>query len=125
MDRFYCQTRQDTTFCTTEGESTAPNGLFNFSRADWRVHFSGCWYDGCLVRIPEPAAIIPQACAQHYCPRQSAGRDRRAMEEAARALPLKRVTEPEDVAEAIGACVAHLRTATGTTVVIDGGRHLL
>lgn len=54
-----------------------------------------------------------------------AGRDRRAVEEAAKALPLKRVTEPEDVAAAIGACIAYLRTATGTTVVIDGGRHLL
>jgi 3-oxoacyl-[acyl-carrier protein] reductase len=53
-----------------------------------------------------------------------AGRDRRALDEAAQATPLKRVTEPEDVAEAIGACITHLRSATGTTIVIDGGRHL-
>jgi hypothetical protein len=49
-------------------------GLFNFSRADWRVNFSGCCYDSSLVRIPEPAAIIPQACAQHYCQRQTTGK---------------------------------------------------
>ena len=44
-----------------------------FSRADWHVNFSGCWYDGSRVRIPEPAAIIPQACAQHYCQRHTTG----------------------------------------------------
>ncbi|MGO8697804.1 MAG: hypothetical protein ACLQVY_08825 [Limisphaerales bacterium] len=49
-------------------------GLFNSSRAEWRVNFSGCCYDGSLVRIPEPAAIIPQACAQHYCQRQTPGK---------------------------------------------------
>jgi hypothetical protein len=48
--------------------------LFKFSRADWRVTSSGCWYDGNLVQIPEPAAIIPQACAQHYCQRHTAGK---------------------------------------------------
>jgi len=30
-----------------------------FYRADWHVNFSGCWYDGSRVRIPESAAIIP------------------------------------------------------------------
>jgi len=53
-----------------------------------------------------------------------AGRDRASMEEAAKSTPLKRVVEPEDVAQAIGACITHLRTATGTTIVVDGGRHL-
>jgi hypothetical protein len=48
-------------------------GLFNFSRAEIAAVFSGCCYDG-LVRIPEPAAIIPQACAQHYCQRQTTGK---------------------------------------------------
>jgi 3-oxoacyl-[acyl-carrier protein] reductase len=53
-----------------------------------------------------------------------ANRDRASMEEAAKATPLKRVVEPEDVADAIGACITHLRTATGVRIVIDGGRHL-
>lgn len=52
------------------------------------------------------------------------GRDRPTLEQAAQATPLKRVTEPEDVAETIGACIVHLRAATGTRIVIDAGRHL-
>jgi hypothetical protein len=48
--------------------------VFHFNRADWRVIFSAYWYDGSRVRIPEPAAIIPQACAQHYCQRQPTGK---------------------------------------------------
>jgi hypothetical protein len=56
-------------------EKAAPAwALFNFSRAAWRVNFSGCCYDCSLVRIPESAAIIPQACTQHYCQRQTAGK---------------------------------------------------
>jgi 3-oxoacyl-[acyl-carrier protein] reductase len=32
--------------------------------------------------------------------------------------------EPEDVAQAVMACVTHLRGATGTRIVVDNGRHL-
>ena len=53
-----------------------------------------------------------------------AGRDRKALEAKAQNLPLKRVVEPEDVAQAALACVCHLRTATGTSVVIDAGHTL-
>ncbi|HVL58467.1 MAG TPA: SDR family oxidoreductase, partial [Burkholderiaceae bacterium] len=53
-----------------------------------------------------------------------AGRDRAALEQAAQQVPLKRVVEPHDVAMAILACVTHLKTATGTRIVVDAGRHL-
>ena len=38
--------------------------------------------------------------------------------------PLGRVVTPEDVALAVLACVTHLKTATGTRIVIDGGHTL-
>jgi 3-oxoacyl-[acyl-carrier protein] reductase len=50
-----------------------------------------------------------------------AGRTRGELEKKAAATPLGRVVTPEDVAQAVLACVAHLRTATGTRIVIDGG----
>lgn len=50
-----------------------------------------------------------------------AGRSREEIERKARATPLGRVVTPEDVADAVLACVTHLKTATGTRIVIDGG----
>ena len=38
--------------------------------------------------------------------------------------PLGRAVGPKDVALAVLACVTHLRTATGTRIIIDGGQHL-
>jgi 3-oxoacyl-[acyl-carrier protein] reductase len=38
--------------------------------------------------------------------------------------PLKRIATTEDIASAILACATHLRFATGTTIVVDGGRSL-
>jgi 3-oxoacyl-[acyl-carrier protein] reductase len=64
--------------------------------------------------------VSPAAVATDFV----AGRDRAALEKGALATPLKRVVEPEDVADAILACVTHLKTATGTTIVVDAGRHL-
>ena len=52
------------------------------------------------------------------------GRDRAELERKAAQTPLGRVVTPEDVAQAVLACVAHLRTATGTRIVIDGGATL-
>jgi 3-oxoacyl-[acyl-carrier protein] reductase len=54
-----------------------------------------------------------------------AGRDRAAVERIAQGTPTKRVTEPDDVALAVMACITHLKNATGTQIVIDGGRHLV
>ncbi len=38
--------------------------------------------------------------------------------------PLGRVVTPEDVALAVLACATHLKTATGTRIVVDGGQRL-
>ena len=40
------------------------------------------------------------------------------------ATPLRRVGLPDDIAAAIEACATTLRYATGTRLVVDGGRHL-
>ena len=53
-----------------------------------------------------------------------AGRGRDQVEKMAQAAPLRRVTEPEDVARTIMAVVTHLRMTTGTKIVVDGGRFL-
>lgn len=53
-----------------------------------------------------------------------AGRDREELLKKAAKTPLGRIVTPEDVALAVLACVTHLRTATGTRFVIDGG-HVL
>ena len=52
------------------------------------------------------------------------GRDRNALELLAEQTPLKKVVEPDDVALAIMACITHLKTATGTRIVVDGGKNL-
>ncbi len=43
---------------------------------------------------------------------------------AAATMPLRRVGTADDVAAAVQACATTLRYATGTRIVIDGGRHL-
>jgi 3-oxoacyl-[acyl-carrier protein] reductase len=43
---------------------------------------------------------------------------------AAASMPLRRVGTADDVAAAVQACATTLRYATGTRIVIDGGRHL-
>jgi 3-oxoacyl-[acyl-carrier protein] reductase len=52
------------------------------------------------------------------------GRSREELEKKAAHTPLGRVVEPADVAPAHLACATHLRTATGTRIVIDGGHSL-
>ncbi len=53
-----------------------------------------------------------------------AGRGLPQLEKIAQATPLKRIVQPEDVAETILACVTHLKTTTGAIVTCDGGRFL-
>ena len=43
---------------------------------------------------------------------------------AALTMPLRRVGTADDVAAAVQACATTLRYATGTRIVVDGGRHL-
>lgn len=52
------------------------------------------------------------------------GRSREDLLKKAAATPLGRVVTPEDVAQAVLACATHLKTATGTRLVIDGGHTL-
>lgn len=52
------------------------------------------------------------------------GRDDTFNERAAKTTPLHRIGQAQDVADAIVACATSLRFATGTTIVVDGGRQL-
>ena len=77
-----------------------------------------------LARVlgPEIRAISvsPAAVATDFVP----GRGREGVENQAASTPLKRVCEADDVALAILSAVTHLRLSTGTTIVVDSGRHL-
>jgi 3-oxoacyl-[acyl-carrier protein] reductase len=64
--------------------------------------------------------VSPGAVATDFV----AGRGRDALEKIAAGTPLKRVVEPNDIADAIMACVTHLKASTGIRIVVDGGRHL-
>jgi 3-oxoacyl-[acyl-carrier protein] reductase len=52
------------------------------------------------------------------------GRSREEIEKKAAKSPLGRLVTPHDVALAVLACATHLKTATGTRIVIDGGASL-
>ncbi len=65
-------------------------------------------------------SIAPSAVATDFVP----GRSREAVEKQAGSSPLNTVTEADDVAVAIMGAVTHLRLTTGTTILVDGGKHL-
>ena len=65
-------------------------------------------------------SVSPGAVATDFV----AGRGRDALEKSAETTPLRRVIEPTDVADAVLACITHLRATTGTRILVDGGRHL-
>jgi 3-oxoacyl-[acyl-carrier protein] reductase len=65
-------------------------------------------------------SVSPGAVATDFV----AGRDRAVLEADAPKTPLRKVIEAEDVAQAILACVTHLRRTTGARIIVDGGRHL-
>lgn len=77
-----------------------------------------------LARALAPAirvmAVSPGVVDTEFVP----GRGQEFKDKAAAATPLKRITTPTDVAEAILACATHLKFSTGTRIVVDGGRHL-
>lgn len=52
------------------------------------------------------------------------GRAPGALERIADGTPLKKITSPEAVADAVLACVVHLTSSTGIEVRVDEGRHL-
>jgi 3-oxoacyl-[acyl-carrier protein] reductase len=52
------------------------------------------------------------------------GRDPERLRKIAETTPLRHVTTADDVARAVLACVTHLGSATGTSIIVDEGRHL-
>lgn len=52
------------------------------------------------------------------------GRSREELVKKAATTPLGRIVTPQDVAQAVLACATHLKTATGTRIIIDGGATL-
>lgn len=77
-----------------------------------------------LARVLGPSirvvGVSPAAVATPILPELGRGR----VERQAALTPLKTVTEPDDVALSVMAAITHLRLMTGSTIVIDGGRHL-
>ncbi len=77
-----------------------------------------------LARVLGPeirvVGISPAAVDTDFVP----GRSRDAVLKQAALTPLKVVCQPDDVALAVVAAVTHLRLTTGTTILVDGGRHL-
>lgn len=64
--------------------------------------------------------VSPAAVATDFVP----GRGRAGVEKQAAATPLKIVAEADDVALAVISAITHLRLTTGTTIMVDSGRHL-
>jgi 3-oxoacyl-[acyl-carrier protein] reductase len=77
-----------------------------------------------LARVLSPEvqviAISPAAVDTGSVP----GRDRNAVEAQARTTPLQILVAPDDVAVSVMGAVTHLRLATGTVVLVDGGLRL-
>jgi 3-oxoacyl-[acyl-carrier protein] reductase len=65
-------------------------------------------------------AVSPGMVDTQFVP----GRGKEVTDKVAATTPLKRLTTPLDVAEAILACATTLKFSTGTRIVVDGGRHL-
>lgn len=77
-----------------------------------------------LARTLAPAvrvlAVSPGVVDTGFVP----GRDADFNTRVGASIPLRRVGTADDVAAAIGACATSLRYATGSILVVDGGRHL-
>jgi NAD(P)-dependent dehydrogenase (short-subunit alcohol dehydrogenase family) len=77
-----------------------------------------------LARALAPAvrviSVSPGVVDSRFVP----GRGADFNAKAAATMPLRRVGTADDVAAAVQACATTLRYATGTRIVIDGGRHL-
>jgi 3-oxoacyl-[acyl-carrier protein] reductase len=77
-----------------------------------------------LARVLGPQirviGISPAAVATDFVP----GRGRAGVEKQAASTPLGIVAEPDDVALAVMSAITHLRLTTGTTIMVDSGRHL-
>ena len=65
-------------------------------------------------------AVSPGVVDSSFVP----GRGADFNEKAAATIPLKRIGHVDDIGAAVQACATTLRYATGTRIVVDGGRHL-
>ena len=77
-----------------------------------------------LARVLGPEirviGISPSAVQTDFVP----GRSHAAVERMAASSPLQTVTEADDVALAIMGAVIYMRQTTGTTILVDSGKHL-
>jgi 3-oxoacyl-[acyl-carrier protein] reductase len=77
-----------------------------------------------LARVLGPEiriiGVAPAAVATGFVP----GRSRAVVEQQAAGSPLRTITEADDVALAVMGAIINLRLTTGSTLVVDGGRHL-
>lgn len=76
-----------------------------------------------LARACAPVRFLcvsPGSVATGFVP----GRSLDEVHRKAASTPLQRAVVAEDIADSVLACVAYLRTATGTRIVVDGGQHL-
>ncbi len=77
-----------------------------------------------LARVLGPEirviGISPAAVATDFVP----GRGRDVVERAGATAPLRIVTEADDIALAIIGAIVFLRQTTGTTILVDAGKHL-
>jgi 3-oxoacyl-[acyl-carrier protein] reductase len=77
-----------------------------------------------LARVLAPQVrvinISPAAVNTGFVP----GRDEAAIRKQAASNPLNLVAEPDDIAISVLSAITHMRLMTGSTIVVDGGRHL-
>ena len=77
-----------------------------------------------LARVLGPEirvnCVSPGAVATDFV----AGQDREKLKKLSEKSPLQKVVDPEDVADAIMACVTHLRSTTGARIIVDSGKFL-
>lgn len=64
--------------------------------------------------------ISPAAVATDFVP----GRSRETVERAGATAPLQVVTEADDIALAVVGAITYLRQTTGTSILVDAGKHL-
>lgn len=77
-----------------------------------------------LARVLGPSVrvlgVAPASVATDFVP----DRDHGAVLAQVRSTPLQVAVEPDDVAVSVVGAVTHMRISTGTTFVVDGGKHL-
>lgn len=65
-------------------------------------------------------SVSPAAVATNFVE----GRTLENLKNIAKKTPLNKVIKPKDVSLAILACLTHLKSSTGTKIIVDGGHHI-